>query len=172
VSDGLPVVLQGEVMLLDWSETAKGGAKIVLQLEGPEALTPFRSLTLAKRGIAGQRLACMMLLLPDDDSEMSQPGQIGPPTSDRPAAATHEPDSTLAASEAAETLRVRCRDASFHAWLVREHGINPPRRAWGVGQRQRWAERAVCEILELPELDDIDPDCLPRVQAFIESLPP
>lgn len=57
-----------EVMLLDWSETAKGGAKIVLQLPSPEDLEPFRKMTLAKRGVAGQRLAVAMVEIHDDES--------------------------------------------------------------------------------------------------------
>lgn len=57
----------GEVMLLDWSETAKGGAKIVLQLDGPGALEPFRTMTLAKRGTAGQRLMAVMVEIAEDE---------------------------------------------------------------------------------------------------------
>lgn len=60
-------------MLLDWSETAKGGAKIVLQLDGPDALEPFRTMTLAKRGIAGQRLIVVMVEVGDEESPISPP---------------------------------------------------------------------------------------------------
>lgn len=66
MTDLLPT-FKGEVMLLDWSETAKGGAKIVLQLDGPESLEPFRTMTLAKRGVAGQRLMAVMVEVGDDD---------------------------------------------------------------------------------------------------------
>jgi hypothetical protein len=83
--DEYPTVLQGEVMLLDWSETAKGGAKIVLQLDSPDALEHFRSLTLAKRGQAGQRLACIIKLLPDDDQAPSPTAGMGHPDDDRAA---------------------------------------------------------------------------------------
>lgn len=171
----LPTILADEVQLLDWSETAKGGCKIVLQLTGPEALEPFRSLTLAKRGMAGQRLACMMKLLPDDDSEPNPGPEIPSSVGDRPAGdpevAKTGASSLQAVLAAVSRLRLACRDGVVHRWLVTEHGVTPPRRAWGKGQRQRWAETAVCRILEIPELTDIDADCLPRVEAFISTLP-
>lgn len=67
----------GEVMLLDWSETAKGGAKIVLQLDGPDALEPFRTMTLAKRGIAGQRLMAVLVEIGEDEKPIGAGGLAG-----------------------------------------------------------------------------------------------
>ena len=48
--------IQVETMLLAWSETSNGGAKIVLQLPSPEDLEPFRAMTLKRGKVAGQRL--------------------------------------------------------------------------------------------------------------------
>lgn len=71
----------GEVMLLDWSETAKGGAKIVLQLDGPDALEPFRTMTLAKRGIAGQRLMAVLVEIGEDEKPLDGAGGLAGPGS-------------------------------------------------------------------------------------------
>jgi hypothetical protein len=65
--------IKGEAMLLDWSETAKGGAKIVLALPSAADLEPFRMLTLAKRGVAGQRMAYAMVLIGDDEQPEALP---------------------------------------------------------------------------------------------------
>jgi hypothetical protein len=107
----------------------------------------------------------------DTPEKPPEPPEIGPPTSDQGAADPEVASPEQRAENAVCALKGFCRARAMHEWLVREHAINPPRRAWGAAERQRWAERAVAEILEIPELDDIDVDCLPRVEAFIAGLP-
>jgi len=61
-----------EAMLLNWSETANGGAKIVLQLADPDDLEPFRRMTLAKGKRAGQRLGCAFVEIGDDEKPVER----------------------------------------------------------------------------------------------------
>lgn len=92
--------IETEVQLLDWSETAKGGCKIVLQLPGPEDLEHFRAMTLAKGGKAGQVL--MAVFAPVDPSE-------APP---EPVEAAHRKPGPLCILAAQW-----CRDPHFARWL-------------------------------------------------------
>lgn len=64
-------MIETEVMLLDWSDTAKGGEKLVLQLP-PGGVKPFRSMTLAKKGMAGQRLQAVFVVLDDEAEELRE----------------------------------------------------------------------------------------------------
>jgi hypothetical protein len=59
-------------MLLNWSVTANGGAKLVLQLPDEEALEPFKAMTLAKGKHAGQRLAAVFVEIGDDEKPVPQ----------------------------------------------------------------------------------------------------
>lgn len=64
--------IQADVMLLGWSETHNGGAKITLQLADVAELEPFKKMTLAKGKIAGQLLTAVFV-------EVDGNGQPVPP---------------------------------------------------------------------------------------------
>ena len=58
---------QGEVQLLNWSDTHRGGAKIVLQLADAADLEQFKLMTVKKGKLAGQRLMAVMVEIGDDE---------------------------------------------------------------------------------------------------------
>ena len=60
-------VFQDEVMLAGWSESHNGGAKVTFWLSDPSALESFRAMTVAKGKTAGQRLACVLVEIGDDE---------------------------------------------------------------------------------------------------------
>jgi hypothetical protein len=62
----------GEVMLAGWSETHNGGAKVTLWLYDADELAAFKQMTVAKGKTAGQRLACVLVEI-DDDEQPKQP---------------------------------------------------------------------------------------------------
>jgi hypothetical protein len=63
----------GEVMLLDWSESHRGGAKVVFLLADRDDLDVFRLMTVAKGKKAGQRLACVLVEIGDDEQPKPPP---------------------------------------------------------------------------------------------------
>lgn len=65
----MPALIESEVMLLSWSETSSGGAKIVLQLPDPDALEPFKRMTLATKSTAGQRLMAVFAVVEEGEPE-------------------------------------------------------------------------------------------------------
>ena len=65
-------IFRGELQLLRWSETSTGGATITLQLSDVSDLNGFKDLTLAKKGMAGQRIAAIMVQV-DEDAEQTAP---------------------------------------------------------------------------------------------------
>lgn len=67
------IAFQGEVQLLNWSETHSGGAKVVLQLADAEDLEKFKAMTVRKGKVAGQRLAVVMVEIGDDEQPVPQP---------------------------------------------------------------------------------------------------
>lgn len=66
------IAFQGEVQLLNWSETHNGGAKIVLQLADAADLEAFKAMTVRKGKVAGQRLAVVMVEIGDDEQPVPQ----------------------------------------------------------------------------------------------------
>ena len=66
------IVFQGEVQLLRWSDTSTQGATVTFQLADHGDLDRFKSMTLAKKGMAGQRLAVVMVEIGDDEQPVEQ----------------------------------------------------------------------------------------------------
>lgn len=71
--DEIKPAFQGEVMLAGWSETHNGGAKVTLWLQDPSDLEAFRSMTVAKGKQAGQRLACVLVEIGEDERPVQDP---------------------------------------------------------------------------------------------------
>ncbi len=59
--------IHGEAMLMSWSETHSGGAKITLLLADPEDLEPFKAMTIKKGKVAGQRLMYALVEIGHDE---------------------------------------------------------------------------------------------------------
>lgn len=60
-----------EAMLLKWTESSSGGATVVLQLADADDLAIFKTMTLAKRGVAGQRLEVTIAEIGDDEKPVA-----------------------------------------------------------------------------------------------------
>lgn len=71
--DDNKIAFQGELMLAGWSETSNGGAKVTFILPDPSELEPFKRMTLAKKGQAGQRFAAVLVEIGDDERPVEQP---------------------------------------------------------------------------------------------------
>lgn len=126
--------IETEVMLLDWSETAKGGCKLVIQLPGPEDLEPFKAMTLKKGGVAGQRLMAVFA----EVNEQEEPVEH--------AHRTLGPVAMLAVQ--------LCRNPAFQAWA----GVNfpvelPPRQL--TAEECRMVILDFCKIDSRKRLDDV-----------------
>lgn len=61
----------GEVMLASWKETHTGGAVVSFFLPNPADLDVFRGMTVRKGGTAGQRLACVLVEIGEDETPKS-----------------------------------------------------------------------------------------------------
>jgi len=61
-------VFQDEVMLAGWKETHTGGATVTFFLPDASLLDVFRGMTVKKGSVAGQRLACVLAEIQDDES--------------------------------------------------------------------------------------------------------
>lgn len=84
--------INAELMLLNWSDTATTGGKVVFAV-GPDDLEKFKSLTRKEGKRPGQRFMAAFALV----DEQEQPERIGPLC----------------------TLAVMwCRDTAFQAWLA------------------------------------------------------
>lgn len=66
-------IFRGELQLLRWSETSNAGATVTFQLADVRDLEAFKDLTLAKKGMAGQRIAAIMVQAEDDVEQQKQP---------------------------------------------------------------------------------------------------
>lgn len=71
-----------ELQLLDWSNSARGGPKVVFALPDEEALEQFKAMTLptgrGKERICGQRLMAALVQIGDDEQpvQKSRPGPL------------------------------------------------------------------------------------------------
>jgi len=64
----LKPAFEGELWLLGWRETHSGGATVTFQLSDPSELDAFRRMTVSKGKVAGQRLACVLVEIQDDET--------------------------------------------------------------------------------------------------------
>ena len=58
---------QGEMQLAGWSESHNGGCKVTFWLADSSDLEAFRVMTVRKGNTAGQRLACVLVEVGDDE---------------------------------------------------------------------------------------------------------
>lgn len=73
------IAFNAEVQLLRWSDTSNGGATITLALADHADLEIFKLMTIKKGQQAGQRLACVMVEIGDDEQAVEQPAVAGHP---------------------------------------------------------------------------------------------
>ena len=100
----------GEVMLAGWSETHNGGAKVTFWLSDADELAAFKQMTVAKGKTAGQRLACVLIEIGDDE----QPNQPEPAKAEE-----------LKGGPLAKLAGMWCQSKDFLEWL----GVPTPSEA-------------------------------------------
>jgi hypothetical protein len=129
-------VIQVDLMLLNWSETANGGAKVVFQLADTDDLAHFRSLTLAKGGRSGQLFSAALALVEDEPEAIKR--RVGPRCQ----------------------LAVRwCKDPEFRGWLEREYPEATAavlRAAPGATSKEEWAAAVVRAVIGVKSRAEID----------------
>lgn len=113
-----------EVMLLAWSESHTRGATITLQLADPDDLEPFKRLTLAKKGMAGQRLAMAMVEIGDDERSIPVTIEIGKHGEWRSSATV--PTDEQKGGELARLAGILSNDPQFWAWLCKHIDTSDP----------------------------------------------
>ena len=69
-------IFKGEMQLLRWSETSAGGATVTFQLANPADLEGFKDITAAKKGMAGQILAAMIVTVDAEAEKKQKPGEL------------------------------------------------------------------------------------------------
>lgn len=76
---------QGEVQLAGWSESHNSGCKVTFWLADPSDLEAFRAMTVRKGNTAGQRLACVLVEIGDDEQpvQAAQEPPKGPAGAER-----------------------------------------------------------------------------------------
>lgn len=65
--DSAAIAFQGELWLLGWRETHNGGATVTFQLSDPSELDAFKRMTIRKGRVSGQRVACVLVEIGDDE---------------------------------------------------------------------------------------------------------
>jgi hypothetical protein len=98
------LVYGGEAQLLGWRDSNSSGPQITLLLPDAAALEAFKRLTLAKKNMAGQRLALAVYEIGEDEQPVRQTPVEKPKGG---------PLSKLAAAF--------CRDQRFYDWLWDAH---------------------------------------------------
>lgn len=100
-----------EMQLAGWSDTHTGGAKVTFWLPNPEALEPFRAMTIRKGNTAGQRLAVCIVEIGEDGQPQQQEPKAEAPVVERP------PGGPLA-----KLAGQWCADKAFQHWVAFNHG--------------------------------------------------
>ena len=172
-----------EAQLLRWTESSNGGATIVLQLQDADDLAIFKTMTLAKKGTVGQRLAIAVAEIDDQEQlvphEVKAAGSIKvdikPHTAAPPAGATPEAVATPSPGQAADAkhkahfpagfcgLAVQWGDdALFREWLAMEFQtvwedtkdfVKLTNKTADI-ERTALAIKRICEVTSRKELDE------------------
>ena len=110
----------GEIQLAGWSESHNSGSKISFWLPETKDLDPFRTATIRKGNKAGQRFACVLVEIGDDE-QLIQPGAH---EADLEQKNTSKPDNSAALSvvppkggELAKWAGILSNDPVFWEWL-------------------------------------------------------
>lgn len=136
---------QGEVMLLGWSESHNGGAKVTFQLADPSDLEPFKAMTVAKGKTAGQRLACVLVEIGDDEQPVER-------HEEKPKGGT-----------LAKLAGMWCNDPRFWEWLTK----CCDRPCSKTGDAAHWI-RQWCSVNSRTELDS-DEEAAARFHSRIRE---
>jgi hypothetical protein len=151
-----PVFFQSEVQLAGWSESHTSGCKVTFFLPDAADLDAFRALTVRKGMQAGQRMACVLVLIGDDEKPEQPPAPM-------PRAAAEPAPEPLKGGPLAQLAGRWTNDPQFCRFLSLEypqHGI--PHSSADAAN----IVRILCEVDSRVELDH-DPEAAKRFQTLI-----
>lgn len=129
------IAYQGEVQLLGWAESDKGGRTVKFQCSGDDAEHPF------KRFRGKTRFAVVLVEIGDDEQPVQQ--------SDLPSSASVATEiGGLRLSNAAALL---CKDRDFWVWIES--------MVWGIPiSSEQKAKEVLCEQLGIDSRAELDSD--------------
>lgn len=124
-----PIAFQGELQILGWAESDKGGRTVKFQCAGDDADHPFKGFK------SKARFAVVFVEIGDDEQPVKQPEQASPATGIR----------------LSNTCALLCKDRDFWAWIEDA--------TWGVPvhSEQKCAE-VIKDLLDIESRSDLDSD--------------
>lgn len=150
------ILFQGELQLMRWSESSTNGATVTFWVH-PDDLESFKLIKVRAGKQAGQRLACVMVEIADDESATRQPDATPEPT-ERP-----RPREYRVTLGDLALLAVRwCKNPDFQEWRLQQSGLT-----FSYGSREEDCKMFIlnrCGLLEKHGGDasrkqlDTDPD--------------
>lgn len=150
----------GEVQLAGWSESHNGGCKVTFWLAESSDLDAFRAMTVRKGNTAGQRLACALVEIGDDE----QPVQPPESEDDKNRRMRAQLD-TMQMAKGGPLARLAgqwCQSEQFIRWLRGTTEQDEWMRARGEGEAVPYSEIAAqlirmrCGVTSRAELDHND----------------
>jgi hypothetical protein len=127
------IAYQGEVQLLGWSESDKGGRVVKFQCNGDDEEHPF------KRFRSKARFAIVLVEIDDHEQPVQQP--------DVPASSTN----MLGGVRLSNTSALLCKDSDFWTWIEAQ--------VWGVPiTSEKKCAEVMKELLEIESRSELDSD--------------
>lgn len=128
------IAFKGEVWLLSWRESHNNGATVTFQLADNDDLEAFKRMTVRKGKRAGQRLACVLVEIGDDEQPVKQDKPKGGPLS--------------------QSAAQMCENPVFQSFLKYSYEPVWPRGAYdSEATAAGIVVRAVCSVVSRAELD-------------------
>jgi hypothetical protein len=147
---------QGQVQFMAWGDSHTSGPWIKLRLVDSDALEPFRGMTAAKAGMAGQLMACVLVEQGDDEQPVQR--EKGGPLSQLAGRWCNDPAfQQWLASEFPDRYRLLCEQWSHDPELFGSY------KAMEVAAQ---VLRAACGVASRAELDH-DPEAAALFHALI-----
>lgn len=145
MSDDIKPVFHGELQLAGWSETHNGGCKITFWLPDASDLDVFRALTVRKGNQAGQRFACVLVEINEQEQPVPPPEPVKAP----------EPEAPKGGA-LARLAGMWCADLEFWEFLEYRHGRYMNGASVGSAADAKFIVCKVCRIQSRAELDHDD----------------
>ncbi|HQC98971.1 MAG TPA: hypothetical protein PK306_25020 [Aquabacterium sp.] len=170
---GVPTIAT-ELMLLRWAESSTGGASITFLLPAAADLEPFKAMTTAKGGKAGQRFMAALALLGDDERPVEPPGATG--AAARPARQAASSGAAPKGGPLSQLAGRWCASHAFQRWVrpVYDRHLGGDGSGWGdIGPNElepadfaRHAILVLCKVDSRRELDH-DPAAAERFHDLV-----
>jgi len=137
------IAFQGEFQLLGWAESHTRGRTVTFQVDEECADHPFKAFTVRAGRRSGQRFACVLVQIGDDEQPVRQPQE--PPRPAPPAEPQPEAERPKG-GDLARLAGMLCNDVRFRQWLLSEIPAGTVDEAAGE-------IRLLCSIDSRAELD-------------------